>query len=224
MRIAAIDRRTRTAAGDELIDQHFGAGAMRWRGRLTSPAGTAWARWPLFSPRTRRFARHLAAQRAVVVQTFQPSSRPCTRWRSMSRTTCSISNGLRESAMQRVPAWSSSSLRSTAVSNMTPPSLVTLLPSNQPSTTRQPRRLNLIVTTSTTSVQLASAFPARPSRFDTSSNATPRAMPSSLLRGCLKYPARPCSWDKSARSGARATRSGSPPAAGNDECATPDAV
>ncbi len=83
----------------------------------------------------------------------QPSARPYTRWRNMSRTSCVISSGLRGSAMQRAAASIKPSLRSTWPSSITPPSLVMLPPSKHPCTTRRPNRPKSMRPTSISSVQ-----------------------------------------------------------------------
>jgi hypothetical protein len=97
--------------------------------------------------------RHVLAQCAVVVEVF-PAQRQAVHAlaQHVAHAVLDLSSGLRGSAMQRAAASSSPSLRSTAPSSITPPSLVMLPPSKRPSTTRRPRRPNSMVPTSISSV------------------------------------------------------------------------
>src|SRR5207244_10675168 len=74
-------------------------------------------------------------------------------------------------AMQRAAASIRPSLRSVALSNMTPPSDVMLPPSNRPSTTRRPSRPNSISLVPISSVQFDIGSPMLCLASDTNDNA-----------------------------------------------------
>jgi len=73
---------------------------------------------------------------------------------------------------------------------ITPPSLVMLPPSKRPSTTRRPRRPNSMVQTSTSSVKFVWLRHCPLAHQDSIPRQTRiyRAMPSSFLLRCVKYP------------------------------------
>ncbi len=123
-------------AGDELIHQHLVQPPRRGNGlaHFSSSASVGALAISWSTPTAVCTATYSADHRG---RRGLPSPAPGrTRRRSMSRTSCVISSGLRGSAMQRAAASIKPSLRSTWPSSITPPSLVMLPPSKHPCTTR----------------------------------------------------------------------------------------
>lgn len=96
---------------------------------------------------------------------------PYTRWRSMSRTPCLIRNGLRGSAMYRLPASSTQSLQSSPSHSITPPSDGNVAAVNATFHTWRPSWPNSTLLVPISSVQFGTCIHLLKRASDTNDNA-----------------------------------------------------
>ena len=132
----------------------------------------------------------IAPQCLVIVQILPAQRQPYTRWRSMSRTACVMSSGLRGSAMQRAAASiSPSRVRRRQQHHASVAGHAAAVEAALHHASAQPPEFITPRSSSRCPVQFGFGIP-QPLRqaSATRQSGIQRGMPSSLLRGTVKFP------------------------------------